>query len=227
MLFSILLFSISLLGCGDILRNRTNFTRLDTTDGTNNGINNPKNGNGSNSANFQDGTNGTGSGTNTGGSSTGANGTGTNNTGSTNETNRSNGTNNYVNDISNSTKDNMQLGTDTMKYGPENFKNDISNAGYKLVELPNAKVDYFKGSETDYELGGDKVRLYEYNTIRDLDADINRISSDGLTINGTNANYNASNKPYYYRKGNSLIVYEGKEPAYIDEFQKLYGNPLR
>lgn len=201
MLFSILLSSISLSGCGDIrdhLRNRTNFTRLDTTDGTNNGINNP---NGGNSANLQDRTN-------AGGSSTGANGTGTNNTGSTNGTN------------------NMQFGTDTMKYGPENFKNDISNAGYKLIELPNAKVDYFKGSETDYKLGGDTVRFYEYNTVRDLDEDINRISSDGLTINGTKA-YTASNKPHCYRKGNSLIVYEGNEPAYIDEFGRLYGNTLR
>lgn len=201
MLFSILLSSISLSGCGDIrdhLRNRTNFTRLDTTDGTNNGINNP---NGGNSANLQDRTN-------AGGSSTGANGTGTNNTGSTNGTN------------------NMQFGTDTMKYGPENFKNDISNAGYKLIELPNAKVDYFKGSETDYKLGGDTVRFYEYNTVRDLDEDINRISPDGLTINGTKA-YTASNKPHYYRKGNSLIVYEGNEPAYIDELGRLYGNTLR
>ncbi len=210
MLFSILLSSISLSGCGDIrdhLRNRTNFTRLDTTDGANNGINNP---NGSNSANLQDGTNGAaGNRTNTGGSSTGPNGTGTNNTGSTNGTN------------------NMQFATDTMKYGPENFKNDISNAGYKLIELPNAKVDYFKGSETDYKLGGDIVRIYEYNTVGDLDADINRISPDGLTINGTKANYTASNKPHYYRKGNTLIVYEGNEPAYIDEFGRLYGNTLR
>lgn len=201
MLFSILLFSISLFGCGNLSRNRSDFTRLDSADGTNNGINNPDGSNGGNSANLQDRTN-------AGGSSTGANGTGTNNTGSTNGTN------------------NMQFGTDTMKYGPENLKNDISNAGYKLIELPNAKVDYFKGSETDYKLGGDTIRLYEYNTVRDLDEDINRISPDGLTINGTKA-YTASNKPHYYRKGNSLIVYEGNEPAYIDEFGRLYGNTLR
>lgn len=211
MLFSILLFSISLFGCGDIrdhLRNRTNFTRLDTTDGANNNnINTPRGGNGNNSANLQDGTNG--SRTNTGGSSTGSNGTGTNNTGTTDGTN------------------NMQFATDTMKYGPENFKNDISNAGYKVIELPNSKVDYFKGNETDYKLGGDTVRLYEYNTVGDLDADINRISSDGMTISGTKANYTASNKPHYYRKGNTLIVYEGNEPAYIDEFGRLYGNTLR
>ncbi|OOM80706.1 hypothetical protein [Clostridium sp. BL-8] len=211
MLFSILLFSISLFGCGDIrdhLRNRTNFTRLDTTDGANNNnINTPRGGNGNNSANLQDGTNG--SRTNTGGSSTGSNGTGTNNTGTTDGTN------------------NMQFATDTMKYGPENFKNDISNAGYKVIELPNSKVDYFKGNETDYKLGGDTVRLYEYNTVGDLDADINRISSDGMTISGTKANYTATNKPHYYRKGNTLIVYEGNEPAYIDEFGRLYGNTLR
>ncbi|EHJ00014.1 hypothetical protein CDLVIII_3453 [Clostridium sp. DL-VIII] len=211
MLFSILLFSISLFGCGDIrdhLRNRTNFTRLDTTDGANNNnINTPRGGNGNNSANLQDGTNG--SRTNTGGSSTGSNGTGTNNTGATDGTN------------------NMQFATDTMKYGPENFKNDISNAGYKVIELPNSKVDYFKGNETDYKLGGDTVRLYEYNTVGDLDADINRISSDGMTISGTKANYTATNKPHYYRKGNTLIVYEGNEPAYIDEFGRLYGNTLR
>lgn len=115
--------------------------------------------------------------------------------------------------------------SDATRYGAANFKNDITNAGYKLKETADTKKDYFKGNETDYLLGGDVVRLYEYNSPAELESDINRIAPNGMTINGTNAKYDT--RPYYYRKGNTLIVYEGKEPAYVDEFGRLYGNTLR
>ena len=73
-------------------------------------------------------------------------------------------------------------------------------------------------------MGNDVVRVYEYNSANELQADIDRISQNGLTINGTDANY--TRKPYYYRKGNSLIMYEGDEPAYTDYFKTTYGNTL-
>lgn len=113
----------------------------------------------------------------------------------------------------------------SLKYTAQNFKDDITKAGYTVTDWANNTKNYFKGRETDYRLGGDTVRLYEYNTASDLENDINKISPNGMTINGTDAKFTA--KPYYYRKGNTLIVYEGKEPAYIDEFNRTYGNTLR
>ncbi|MFT8349961.1 hypothetical protein [Clostridium saccharoperbutylacetonicum] len=110
-------------------------------------------------------------------------------------------------------------------YTAQNFRNDISNAGYTVTDWANNKNNYFKGKETNYKLGGDAVRLYEYNSASDLEGDINRIAPNGMTINGTDAKF--ANSPYYYRKGNTLIMYEGKEPTYVDEFNRVYGNPLR
>ena len=130
-----------------------------------------------------------------------------------------------VNNASDATKNRIDTSVDSIKYGAANFKNDIANAGYKLTDSTNNKRDYFKGAETDYLLGGDVVRLYEYNSPAELDGDVNKISTNGMTINGTDANF--ATKPYYYRKGNSLIVYEGKEPAYLDEFGRMFGNSLR
>ena len=121
-------------------------------------------------------------------------------------------------------KDNLETAGDSLKYTAMNFKDDIVKTGYKLKDSVNTKKDYFKGSETDYLMGSDVVRIYEYNSVTDLEEDIKRISPNGLTINGTDANY--TRKPYYYKKGNSLIVYEGNEPAYVDEFKTMYGNAI-
>lgn len=130
---------------------------------------------------------------------------------------------NYVNNNSDAAKHRIRAGIDAIKYSANNFKKDIANAGYNLAESPNTNKDYFKGSESDYLLDGDLVRLYEYNSPTELEGDISRILPNG-TINGTSANY--TRIPYYYRKGNTLIVYEGNEPAYIDEFRSMYGNTI-
>ena len=129
-----------------------------------------------------------------------------------------------VKDTTEAVKDNVEAAGDSLKYTAQNLKDDIVKAGYNLKDSANTKKDYFKGSETDYLMGSDVVRVYEYNSANDLEGDISRISTNGLTINGTNANY--TRKPHYYKKGNSLIVYEGNEPAYVDEFKTMYGNPL-
>lgn len=127
---------------------------------------------------------------------------------------------NDVNNVTEQTKDRIEETADSIRYGAANFRNDILNAGYNLTDSTGSKNNYFSGAETDYMLGGDVVRLYEYNSAADLEGDITRIAPNGTTTNGANT-INAS-RPYYYRKGNSLIVYEGKEPAYLDEFGRMY-----
>lgn len=129
-----------------------------------------------------------------------------------------------VKDTAEAVKDNMEAAGDSLTYTAMNFKDDVANAGYDLKDSANNKKNYFTGNETDYLMGNDNVRVYEYNSTTDLEGDIKRIAPNGLTINGTDANY--TTKPYYYRKGNSLIVYEGNEPAYVDEFKTMYGNTI-
>lgn len=149
---------------------------------------------------------------------------------------RNNATNNMQGDGANTGTDNTQNITDAtrnatdaagnaLNYTAQNFRDDITRAGYTVTDLADNTRNYFRGTETDYRLGGDVVRLYEYNSAADLEGDINRIAPNGMTINGTDAQF--ASRPYYYRKGNTLIVYEGKEPAYIDEFNRTYGNTLR
>lgn len=121
-------------------------------------------------------------------------------------------------------KENAEVIGDSLNYTALNFKSDVTNAGYELKDSMNSTKNYFAGNETDYLLGNDIVRVYEYNSSNDLETDIKRISDNGLTISGTEAKY--TRKPYYYRKGNSLIMYEGNEPAYVGEFNTLYGNTL-
>ncbi|MCE5219718.1 MAG: YtxH domain-containing protein [Clostridium sp.] len=131
-----------------------------------------------------------------------------------------NATGSTDNDLTNSTGS----AANALRYTAANFKDDVVNAGYKLKESTNTKKNYFSGNETDYLMGNDIVRVYEYNSVNDLKRDISRISQNGLTISGTDANY--TRKPYFYTKGNSLIMYEGNEPAYIDHFKTMYGNTL-
>lgn len=120
-------------------------------------------------------------------------------------------------------KDGVEGVGEAVKYTAVNVKDDIVKAGYDIKDSANSAKDYFKGRETDYTIDNDLVRVYEYDNTADLDADVATISTDGTTINN-NAVY--TTKPYYYRKGNSLIVYEGSNPTYVDQFNTLYGSPI-
>lgn len=133
-------------------------------------------------------------------------------------------TNRNSSDLTDAARDTADRVVDSANYTAMNFRDDFAKAGYQLKESTNTARNYFGGNETDYMAGNDVVRVYEYNSAQDLEGDINRISQNGLTINGTNANYTRT--PYYYRKGNSLIVYEGNEPSYVNQFNTMYGNPL-
>ncbi|WP_026887130.1 hypothetical protein [Clostridium beijerinckii] len=230
-LTTILLVSISLFGCGNTSRTRANNDvtrqnditndgiRSGSVDGTGTGANNAQNGT---DGNMQGGTYGIGN------SSDGIGGTGNGTAGGNANQNNAGGDtnqNNVAGSNSDVTRDRTGLTTDSTRYGASDFKNDFTNAGYNVTESANTKNDYFKGNETDYLLGGDVVRVYEYNSPTELEWDINRITPNGMTVNGNNANHDA--RPHYYKKGNTLIVYEGKEPAYVDEFGKMYGNTIR
>ena len=129
-----------------------------------------------------------------------------------------------INGASNSVKNGIDATGNALNYTAANFKDDFSNAGYKLKDSANSIKNYFTGNETDYLAGNDVVRVYEYGSKNDLESDISRIAPNGLTVSGSDANY--TRKPNYYRKGNSLIVYEGNEPAYTDHFKTMYGNPI-
>lgn len=131
----------------------------------------------------------------------------------------------YTRNAADTARDTVDTAEDSLRYTAQNFRDDITNAGYAVTDLANNTKNYFSGKETDYNLGGEVIRLYEYNSATDLEGDINRIAPNGMTINGTNANYET--KPYYYRKGNTLIVYEGKEPRFIDQLNNVYGKTLR
>lgn len=126
--------------------------------------------------------------------------------------------------INDTTRNATDRAVDAANYTAMNFRDDFAKAGYELKDSANSAKNYFSGNETDYMAGNDVVRVYEYGSANDLEGDIKRISQNGLTINGTDANYTKS--PYYYRKGNSLIMYEGNEPSYVNQFNTMYGSPL-
>ncbi|OVE68445.1 hypothetical protein CCS79_11110 [Clostridium diolis] len=226
-LTAILLVSISLFGCGNISRTRTNNDATRQNDITNDGIRSGSvDGTGTGANNVQNGTDGNMQGGTSGNmQGTAGNGTAGGNTNQNNTVGDTN-QNNVAGSNSDATRDRTGLTTNDTTYRAADFKNDFANAGYDVKESTNTnKNDYFKGNETDFLLGGDVVRIYEYNSPTELEWAINRIVPNGMNASSNNANSNTS--PYYYRKGNTLIVYEGKEPAYVDEFGKMYGNTLR
>ena len=110
-----------------------------------------------------------------------------------------------------------------IRYTAIDFKDDIVNAGHDLKESAETHWDKFKGNETDYYAGDKLVRVYEYDSKDALNADVARISSDGLSVDGEVV---YTEKPHYYTNGNTLIVYEGNDQSYINEFNTRYGNPI-
>ncbi|AWK52010.1 hypothetical protein DIC82_13755 [Clostridium beijerinckii] len=154
--------------------------------------------------------------------------TGNNATGNPNTANNAAGNTDSTRNATGNTDNNITNSpgsiNNALNYTAANFRDDVTNAGYNIKDSADTKKNYFSGNETDYLIGNDTVRVYEYNSANDLQTDVNRISQNGLSISGTDANY--ARKPYYYRKGNSLIMYEGNEPAYTDHFKTMYGNTL-
>lgn len=128
-----------------------------------------------------------------------------------------------INNAGNAVKEGVTDAGNAIKYSAMNFKDDAIKAGYDIKEDTKDAKDYLKGKETDYRLNNDLVRIYEYDDAAALDADIASITNNGMTINGTDV---YQTKPYYFRKGNSIILYEGSDPAYVDEFTTLYGSPV-
>ena len=133
-------------------------------------------------------------------------------------------------DIGNGVKDTVDKAGETVRNAAEDvkftavrFKDDLVNAGYDIKEKADSKFDKFKGTETDYYLGNDIVRIYEYNSKDELDKDVSKISPDGLTIDGVKE-YEV--KPYIYSKDNVLIVYEGNDSTYVSELNNKYGKPI-
>lgn len=41
-----------------------------------------------------------------------------------------------------------------------------------------------------------------------------------MTIKGASANFKST--PYYYTKGNTLIIYEGNDNTYVDKLNTMY-----
>lgn len=213
-LVTIIIVSISLVGCGrNYSKTNTGNNATGTPNTRNNATGTPSSG--------DNATTGTDAENNAAG---GAN-AGNNTVGSPNIANDPTGNvNNDVRNAIESGENNTGATGNSTNYSATNFRDDVINGGYELRDSANTKKNYFSGNETDYMMGNDIVRVYEYNSANDLQADVSRISNNGLTISGTDANY--SRKPNYYRKGNSLIMYEGNEPAYTDHFKTMYGNTL-
>ena len=130
-----------------------------------------------------------------------------------------------VKDGAESIKEGVEGVGEAIKYTAIDVKNDIVNAGRDVKDSLDTHKDYFSttATETDYLANGDVVRVYEFNNSEDADDAVSKISSDGLSINGE-AIY--TTKPHYYRKGDTIIIYEGSDDAYITEFNNLYGNPI-
>ncbi|OOM10520.1 hypothetical protein [Clostridium saccharobutylicum] len=132
--------------------------------------------------------------------------------------------NNKITEGTNKAGEAAKEGADSAKYTATNVKDDIVKAGHELKESPNSKKNYFKGTETDYTAGNDLVRVYEYDSADAIKSDIDTISKDGMTVNGVKTDFKS--KPYYYKRGNTLIVYEGNDTEYVNNLESLYGKPL-
>ena len=130
-----------------------------------------------------------------------------------------------VKDIADKAGETAKDVAEDMKFTAVRFKDDLAGAGYELKESAGSKFDKFSGTETDYYLGDDDdiVRVYEYNSKEELNKDIEKISPDGLTIDGVKK---YEEKPYYYSKDNVLIVYEGDDSTYVSELNNKYGHPI-
>lgn len=122
-----------------------------------------------------------------------------------------------------SVKDGVEGVGDAVKYTAIDVKDDLVKAGHDFKKSVDTNKDYFTATETDYTADGDLIRIYEFDNAADADKAVSTISADGLSINGTTI---YTNKPYYYRKGNTIIVYEGSNESYVTEFNKLYGDPI-
>lgn len=108
-------------------------------------------------------------------------------------------------------------------YNLENFKVDMESLGYK-VEIIAKDKDFFDAPKFEVKINNHKISAYDYEEMSTLEKDTSGITEKGLVVSGTKVEWNEI--PHYYKKGELLVIYDGKDIELINSLDKVMGTEL-
>jgi hypothetical protein len=84
----------------------------------------------------------------------------------------------------------------------------------------NEKDPFFSVPPNVIDVDGEYILVYEYPTKADMEKDASAIHPDG---NIGNASISYISDPHYFKKGNIIVHYAGKNKVILHHLEKIFG----
>ncbi|WP_332634793.1 hypothetical protein [Halalkalibacter flavus] len=94
-----------------------------------------------------------------------------------------------------------------------------AKVNYSIIEN-NEKDPFFSVPPKAINVSGEYILIYEYPTKEDMEKDASAIHPDG---NIGNASISYISDPHYFKKGNIIVQYTGKNKVILQNLEKIFG----
>jgi len=118
---------------------------------------------------------------------------------------------------------------DDKNFTIDNFTNILKTKGYTL-EVKDADEDFLSTTRKTISLGDEPIDVYIYNSNEEMEKDSLNIDSNGFVYTITDAedtatltNASWSSYPHFYKKGNIIVKYIGKNEEIIFNLKDIFG----
>lgn len=109
------------------------------------------------------------------------------------------------------------------------FMQKLHQKGITTTTTQALNTDLFSGTAHGVTIQMEHISVFEYETNAAMQADANRISSDGSTLHNQNGSASAIDwiaPPHFYKAGRILVFYVGKSQYVISLLQSILGRPF-
>lgn len=107
------------------------------------------------------------------------------------------------------------------------FMQKLHQKGITTTTTQALNVDLFSGTAHGVTIQMEHISVFEYKTNAAMQADANRISSDGSTLHNQNGSASAVDwiaPPHFYKAGRILVFYVGTSQYVTSLLQSILGS---
>jgi hypothetical protein len=106
----------------------------------------------------------------------------------------------------------------------DQFVNLMKAKNYKF-ELKDVEKDFLPTTRKRILLGKEAIDIYLYNSNKEVENDAKRIDDGGCEYSDGTKSINVSwaSYPHFYKKGNIIVQYVGKNEKVISDLKDIFG----
>lgn len=109
-------------------------------------------------------------------------------------------------------------------YTYDDFVSEMKDKGYNL-NFRDVDKDFLKGERKRADIGNEAIDINIYNNNEDMEKDAQYVDKDGGGYdNGRYATKVCwSTYPYFYKKGNIIVLYVGEDKKVVKDLESILG----